>query len=249
MVAGYIGVSVAETEERGRLWYLRGSFGVADQDLGDLEKALKDEKKDLADNGVDVSTYAHDFDTVWDYRVEVGAIFWKGFSLGALFDYQPRGDDQVVGGVAPGDQLRMTETIKINFLAFYGNLSYWLPGTHNFFFSGRAGYGYGTFEQSVVITDPSNPQFTATVDGDYDGDGAVYGFSGGYSYEFVNGLLLYLELGYEWRSLGPFNGTTTSSNETLFPGRSGDYIVDGYVVDFDFSGPFIALGFGLIGPY
>lgn len=252
LATGYFGVSVAQTEEpeeRGQLWYIRGSFGVADQDLGELGQALKEEKEDLASKGVDISTYAKDFETILDYRVEVGAVLWKGFSLGLLFDYQPRGEDQIVAGVAPGGGLRMSERIKTNFYAFYGNLTYWFPGTHNFFLSGRVGYGSGRFQQGLEFTDPNNPQFTATADADYDGSGAVYGFSGGYQYEFLNGILVYLELGYERKDLGTFTGTTTSSQPNIFPDQSGDYVVDGKAINFDFSGPFIAVGFGFIGPY
>jgi hypothetical protein len=249
LAAGYVGVPVAQTEERGRLWYIRGSFGVADQDLGEVEQALKEEKEQLASQGVDISTYAKDFDTIWDYRVEVGAVFWKQFSLGLLFNYQPRSEDQVIAGVATGGGLRMTETIRTNFYAFYGNLSYWLPGTHNFFLSGRVGYASGRFQQEFVFTDPNNPQYTETADADYDGSNVAYGFSGGYQYEFLNGILVYLELGYERRDFGTFTGATTTSAEDVFPGSSGDYTVGGEAINFDFSGPFIAVGFGFIGPY
>jgi hypothetical protein len=249
LIVGYFGVSVAQTEERGQLWYIRGSFGVADQDLGELETALKDEKKGLANRGVDISTYARDFDTILDYRAEVGAVFWQNLSVGLLFNYQPRGEDQVVAGVAPGGGLRMSERIRTKFYAFYGNFSYWFPGTHNFFLSGRIGYGSGRFQQEFDFTDPNNPQFGATASADYDGAGAVYGFSAGYQYEFLNGILVYLELGYERRDLGTFSGSTTSSEPNIFPEQSGDFVVDGKSINFDFSGPFIALGFGFIGPY
>lgn len=247
--AGLTGVALAQSEEKGGVWYLRGSFGVANHDLSELETSLKEQKQDLIDRGVNFSTYARNFDTILDYRVEVGAIFWKGFSLGLLFNYQPRGEDQVVGGSSPGDQYRSSENIEINFLAFYGNLCYWLPGDHGFFLGGRVGYSHGRFKQSITITNPSVPQFTATVDGDYDGAGAVYGLSAGYQYTFLNGILVYLELGYEARNLGTFTGSTTSTDEALFPSSSGDYTVNGQTVDFDYSGPFIAIGIGFTGPY
>lgn len=249
IAAGTAGVSFAQDDEKGSVWYIRGSFGAAGQDLSDLETALKQEKQHLIEKGVDVGTYAYNFDTVWDYRVEVGAVLYRGLALGLLFDYEPRSDDQTVSSVAPGDQVRLSEEIKINYYAFFANLTYWFPGVHSLFVSGRVGYGSGRFEETFRLTDPSNPQFGVEGKGDYDGNGAVFGFSGGYQYEFLNGLLLYVELGYEWRDLGTFTGTTTTTDENLFPGYSGTYTVGGEDVSFDYSGPFIAVGFGFTGPY
>ena len=88
-----------------------------------------------------------------------------------------------------------------------------------------------------------------TANGDYSGDNFVYGFSGGYQYEFLNGLLVYLELGYEVRDLGTFTGSTTSTNTDIVPEYSGTYNVNGEDINFDYSGPFLALGIGFTGPY
>jgi hypothetical protein len=249
LVAGAADATFAQDDDRGTLWYIRGSFGVTDQDLSELESALKDEKQELIDAGVDLSTYARDFDQIWDYRVEVGALFWKGFSLGFLFDYQPREDDQTIGGITPGDQLRMSERIRIKYYGFYGNLSYWWPGTHSLFISGRVGWGYGRFQQNLNLWVPNVPQLNFEATGDYDGGNVVYGISGGYQYKWENGVLIYLEAGYEIRDLGTFTGTTTTSDEAQYPGRAGNYQVNGEDVNFDFSGPFLAVGFGFTGPY
>jgi hypothetical protein len=248
--AGIAGTSFAQSnDDRGHLWYIRGSFGAADQDLSEAEKAQNDQMQDLANLGLDISTYSSNFGQVWDYRVEVGAIIWNHFSLGLLFDYQPRGDDQSIAGANPSTPIRYAETIELNYYGWYGNITYWMPGVHGFFFSGRAGYGYGTFKESMTLNDASNPQNEVQGEGDYDGTGFNYGFSGGYQYTFVNGMLVYLELGYEWRDLGVFNGTMTTTNQTLFPDQSGNYTVNGEEVNWDFSGPFIALGLGFTGPY
>lgn len=249
LVAGTATPLFAQDEDKGRVWYIRGSFGAADHDLGELEKALKDEKQELIDEGVDLGTYARSFDTVWDYRVEVGAVFWKGFSLGLLWDYQPRDEDQTISGRTTLDQVRMSERIRLRYMGLFGNLSYWMPGKHSFFFSGRVGYGWGRFQQNTDLWATNNPQFSLTIEGDYDGANVVYGFSGGYQYKWMNGILLYLELGYEVRDLGTFTGTTTTSDADRFPGRSGNYQVDGQDINFDFSGPFVAVGFGFTGPY
>jgi len=249
LVTGTVVVSHAQDDENGGVWYIRGSFGAAGQDLSALETAIKESKQALIDNGVDLSTYSYNFDTIWDYRVELGAVLFKGFSLGLMFDYQPRSDDQSVSGVGAQDQLRMSEDIKITYYAIFGNVTYWFPGTHSFFVSGRAGYGSGRFQQTLELVDPSNPQIAVSGEGDYDGSNVVYGFSGGYQYKFLNGFLLYLELGYEQRNLGTFTGTTTTTNENMFPSYSGTYTVNGEEIDFDFTGPFVAVGFGFTGPY
>ena len=244
------GASYAQfNEEDARLWYIRGSFGAAGQDLGDASTALKAQKQPLIDQGFDMSTYSYDFDTVWDYRAEVGAVIWSRFSLGFCWDYQPRKDDQSVGGVAPQDQFRYSEQISINYMAFLGSLSYWFPGKHTFFLGATAGYGNGRFEQTQGIVDPSNPQFSLDAQSDYDGGAAVYGFNAGYAYGFENGGLIYLQLGYEWRDLGTFTGTTKSSNQNIVPDYSGVWTVDGQEINWDFSGPFLAVGFGFTGPY
>ena len=236
-------------EEDARLWYIRGSFGAAGQDLGDVETALKAQKQPLIDLGFDMSTYAYDFDNIWDYRVEVGAVIWNRLSLGFCFDYQPRSDDQSVGGVAPGDQFRYSEDISINYYAYLGSVTYWFPGKHTFFLGGVAGYGVGRFQQTQSIWDPSNTQFSLTAESDYDGGNAVYGLNAGYAYAFENGGLVYLQVGYESRDLGTFTGTTTSSNTDIVPDYSGVWTVDGEEINWDFSGPFIAIGFGFSGPY
>jgi hypothetical protein len=236
-------------EEDARLWYIRGSFGAAGQDLGDVEAALKAQAQHLVDLGFDMSTYSYDFDTTWDYRVEVGTVIWSHFALGFVFDYQPRSDDQSVGGVAPQDQFRYSNQLSINYHAFLGSLSYWMPGKHSFFLGGVVGYGTGRYQTTQTITDPSNPQFTLTAEGDYDGGNAVYGFNAGYNYVFENGGLIYLQLGYEWRDLGTFTGTTTSTDQDIVPDYSGVWTVDGEEINWDFSGPFIAIGFGFTGPY
>jgi hypothetical protein len=59
--------------------------------------------------------------------------------------------------------------------------------------------------------------------------------------------LIYVQLGYEWRDLGTFSGSTTSSNQELVPDYSGDWSLDGEEVNWDFSGPFLAVGFGFTG--
>jgi hypothetical protein len=249
VLAGSAGSSFAQFyEEDARLWYIRGSFGAAGQDLGDVEAALRAEKQKLIDLGFDVSTYAHDFDTIWDYRVEVGGVVWNRFSLGACFSYQPRSDDQSIGAIAPQDQFRYSEELSINYMAFLGALTYWMPGTHGLFVGATVGYGYGRFKQTSSITDPSNPQFSLAAEGDYDGANVVYGFNAGYQYAFENGGLIYIQVGYEQRDLGTFSGTTTSTNQNIIPDYSGVWTVDGEEVNWDFSGPFIAVGFGFTGP-
>jgi hypothetical protein len=254
VVAALLSVSASSSlaqfyEEDARLWYIRGSFGVAGQDLGDVEKALRAVKQDFIDLGFDLSTYAYDFDTVWDYRVELGGILWNHLSLGFCFDYQPRSDDQSVGAIAPGDQFRMSESLKVKYYGFLGSLTYWFPGTHSLFLGGTAGYGLGRFKTTTSIVDPRNPQFSLAAEGDYDGGGGVYGFNGGYQYVFENGGLIYVEVGYEWRDLGTFEGTTTSSNQNIVPDYNGKWTVDGEEINWDFSGPFLAVGFGFTGPY
>jgi len=250
ILAGSAGSSFAQFyQEDARLWYIRGSFGVAGQDLGDVETALKKEAEKFIDLGFDLSTYANDFDNVWDYRVEVGGVIWNRFSLGFCFDYQPRSENQSVGGIAPQDQFRLSEDLSINYHAFLGSLTYWMPGTHGLFLGGTVGYGYGRFKQTTNIVDPSNPQFSLTASGDYDNGDVVYGFNGGYQYKFENGGLIYVQLGYEWRDLGVFTGSTTSDNQNIVPDYSGVWTVDGEEINWDFSGPFIAVGFGFTGPY
>ena len=236
-------------EEDARLWYIRGSFGMAGQDLGAVSSALQAQKQNLVDLGFDMSTYAYDFDQIWDYRVEVGSVIWNHLALGFVFDYQPRTDTKSVGGVAPGDQFRYSEELDVNYHAFLGSLSYWWPGKHSFFIGGVAGYGVGSFKQNQSITDPSNPQFTLSAEGNYDGGSAVYGFNAGYNYAFANGGLIYLQLGYEWRDIGTLTGTTTSSNQSIVPDYSGTWRVGGEEINWDFSGPFLAIGFGFSGPY
>ncbi|MGD8415291.1 MAG: hypothetical protein PVF33_13710 [Candidatus Latescibacterota bacterium] len=248
LLAGSAGQSFAQFYEEGaRVWYIRGSFGVAGQDLGDVENALNAEKQALTDAGFDFSTYANDFDTVWDYRVEVGGIVWNRFSVGFCYDYQPRSEDQTAAGIAAQDQFRYSEELSINYMAFLGSITYWMPGTHSLFVGGTVGYGYGKFKQTQGVTDPSNPQFTLTADGEYDGGNTVYGFNAGYAYAFDSGGLIYVQLGYEWRDLGTFSGSTTSSNQELVPDYSGDWSLDGEEVNWDFSGPFLAVGFGFTG--
>jgi opacity protein-like surface antigen len=241
--------SSAQNKERGRMWYLKGSFGMAGQDLGELEKAFKDEKQDWVDEGIDLSTYSRDFDTVWDYRIETGAVIFKHFTLGAAFNYQPRGDDQDISGVSPQDQIRIAEEIKINYYAILAVLQYRFPGKHSFFIGANGGWGNGSFEQNTTATATLNPDWNMTASGKYDGSNFVYGFSAGYQYEFVNGALVYLEMGYERRDLGTFSGTTTSTNTDIVPESSGNYNVDGEDINFDYSGPFLAVGFGFTGPY
>lgn len=238
-----------EDNDRGGFWYIKGSFGMAGHDLGELEKAVKDEKQGWIDEGIDVSTYAREFDTVWDYRVEVGALIWKHFTLGAAFTYQPRSEDQSLAGISPADQIRLSEQIKLRYYGILGVLQFRIPGKHQFFVGANGGYGAGRFEQTTTATSTVNPDWSLTAKGKYDGSGFVYGFSGGYGYEFLNGLLLYLELGYEFRDLGSFDGSTTSTNIDIVPERSGNYAVDGQDVNFDFSGPFLAVGIGFSGPY
>ena len=58
-----------------------------------------------------------------------------------------------------------------------------------------------------------------------------------------------MQLGYEWRDLGVFTGSTTSDNQNIVPDDSGVWTVDGEEINWDFSGPFIAVGFGFTGPY
>ncbi len=247
--AGYAGTSFAQEDERGTAWYLRGSFGAASQDLSDLESALLAEKDELKNLGIDFSTYSNSFGNVWDYRVEVGAIITRGLSLGFLFDYQPRESDLSTGGIAPQDQIRMSENISINYYGFLGSLSYWFPGTHGFFLGATAGYGSGRFKQTITLVDPNNPQFNAESKADYDGGGPVYGFNGGYQFTADNGILFYLQVGFEWRDLGTFTGSTQSTAPQLLPEQSGIYTVGGEEINFDFSGPFVAIGFGFTGPY
>ncbi len=241
--------SSAQEKERGRMWYLKGSFGMAGQDLSDLETALREEKQSWADQGIDLSTYANNFDNVWDYRIETGAVIFKSFTLGLAFSYQPRGEDQQIAGVAPQDQIRIAETVEINYYAILAVLQYRFPGKHNFFVGADGGWGNGRFKQSTTATATLNPDWNMTANGDYSGDNFVYGFSGGYQYEFLNGLLVYLELGYEVRDLGTFTGSTTSTNTDIVPEYSGTYNVNGEDINFDYSGPFLALGIGFTGPY
>jgi hypothetical protein len=249
VMAVFSTTSFAQDNERGRVWYLKGSFGAAGQDLGDLETALRAEKQDWIDQGIDVSTYARDFDNVWDYRIETGAVIYKSFTLGLAFSYQPRGEDQQLSGVAPQDQIRIAEKIEINYYAFQAVLQYRLPGKHNFFVGASGGWGSGSFKQTTTATATLNADWNLSAKGDYSGDSFVYGFSGGYQYEFLNGLVVYLEMGYEVRDLGAFAGTTTSTNPDIIPERSGNYNVNGEDIGFDFSGPFLALGVGFTGPY
>jgi hypothetical protein len=244
-----VSAAFAQGGERGRIWYIRGSFGMAGHDLGELENAVRAEKQGWVDEGIDISTYANDFDQVWDYRVEVGAVIFRNFSLGAAFTFQPRSEDQRLGGILPGDQIRLAEEIKLRYYGVVGVLQYWIPGKHGFFFGANGGYGSGRFEQITTAASTVDPTGNLSAKGKYDGSGFVYGFSGGYQYEFLNGLLLYLELGYEFRDLGTFDGTTTSTNTDIVPESSGNYTVDGADVQFDFSGPFVSVGVGFLGPY
>jgi hypothetical protein len=239
----------AEDNEKGRFWYIKGSFGMAGQDLGDLEKAVSDEKQDWIDQGIDVSTYSRNFDNVWDYRVEVGALIFNSFSLGAAFSYQPRTDDQALGGITPQDQIRLSESIGLDYYAILAVLQYRIPGKHEFFVGVSGGYGSGTFKQTTTATSTVNPDWSVNGSGKFTGNNFVYGFSGGYGYQFLNGLLLYLELGYEIRDLGTFDGSITSTNTDIVPDYSGTYKVNGEEVNFDYSGPFIAIGLGFTGPY
>lgn len=250
VLAGWAGSSLAQFyEEDARVWYIRGSFGAAGHDLGDVETALKAEKQKLIDLGFDVSTYAHDFDTVWDYRVEVGGIVWNRFSVGFCFNYQPRSEDQSVSSIAPSDQFRLSEELKVTYFGYLASITYWLPGKHALFLGGTVGYGTGRFEQTTTITDPSNPQFSLAAESDYDGGDAVFGFNAGYNYSFENGGSIYVQAGYEWRDLGTFTGTTTSSNQNIIPDYDGVWPDEGEDVKWDFSGPFLAVGFGFTGPY
>jgi len=250
IIAGPAGSTYAQFyEEDARLWYIRGSFGVAGQDLTDAEAALKKVAGAFADLGFDLSTYAADFDNVWDYRAEVGGVVWNRLSLGFCFDYQPRSEDQSVGAVAPADQFRLSEGLSVGYYGFLGSVTYWWPGRHGLFLGGTVGYGLGRFKQTTNIRDPSNPQFSLTASGDYDGGNVVYGFNAGYQYRFDNGGLIYVQAGYEWRDLGTFSGTTTSDNQNIVPDYSGIWTVDGEEINWDFSGPFLAVGFGFTGPY
>jgi len=250
LVIGTAGASFAQFyEEDATLWYIRGSFGAAGQDLSDVENAYQSLYSELASRGWDVSTSAFDFDQTWDYRFEVGAILWKGLGLGFCFNYQPRSETQTVSAIAPADQARLSDTIDINYFGYLASLSYWWPGTHSLFLGGTVGYGYGRFKSDATIQDPSNPQFSAGSSADYDGGNVVYGFNGGYQYKWVNGLLVYLQVGYEFRNLGTFTGTTTTTPGGPFDERSGDWPTQENPVDWDFSGPFLALGFGFTGPY
>jgi opacity protein-like surface antigen len=249
LVAAASVVFAEDGEDKGRFWYIKGSFGMAGHDLGELETALRAEKEDWASQGIDVSTYSRDFDNVWDYRVEVGALIFKNFTLGAAFSYQPRTDDQEIAGITPDDQIRLSETIGLDYYAFLGVLQFRIPGTHQFFVGANAGYGTGKFEQSTTATSTAVPDWGVTASGKFDGSNFVYGFSGGYGYQFLNGVLLYVEMGYEFRDLGTFDGSITSTNIDIVPEQSGTYNVDGEDVNFDFSGPFLAIGFGFAGPY
>jgi hypothetical protein len=249
VLAGWTGSSLAQFREEGaRVWYLRGSFGVAGQELGDVENALSAEKQRFVDLGVDFSTYANDFDKVWDYRVELGGLVWNRFTVGFCFDYQPRSEDQSVGAIAPRDQIRFSETVRVRYYGYLGSITYWWPGTHGLFVGGTIGYGRGSFEQTTEIKNPNVAEYILAADGKYNGGGAVYGFNAGYQYTFENGGLIYVQGGYERRDLGTFTGSTTSSNQNILPDRSGTWTVGGEEIKWDFSGPFLVVGIGFTGP-
>lgn len=234
--------------------YLRVGGGVALWDLADFEAALERDQAFHEAGGL-VAEYAS-IEAANAIALEAGARVSSNWSVGLAYSYERKKFENSASGrtlldVGAGADVDATATISDDFTLVVwemsANLSFWFPYVRGFYVGISGGLAGGKVEENITIdAESAGESYTGSALGEYDNTDPIAGVFAGFQYEFRSAPLIYVEMGYRQRNLGPFEGSASGSGD-IDVVKPADELTDyrGKLVGvMDFSGYYARAGIG-----
>jgi hypothetical protein len=227
----------AQTFGDRKFFYARVFLGYGTQSLGQLNDVIEEDERFLQSVGLPVEWET--FGGALDVGGELGLTLSRVVSIGFGLSYQKnevRNAYTDVGGTLGDD-------VEVTIWEWTGNVTLWVPGVRGLFFGGNMGSGVGSLRRFVSFQVFGDPASSFTIDAEAKGSGFAGGFFAGYEAVFAAGPLVFGKIGYRFRNLGAFKGTVTSPEFGTAEGTIQNSL--GQDIDFDFSGFYAVIGFGI----
>ena len=237
--------NAAQSNELGKVFYIRGAGGVTFWSMGDFNDAQDRNKELLDDDGF--STDYEDIGSVFDLAVEAGARVSSMFSVGLTFSRGSKTIENSANVSTLGGDLFVADDYELDIWELVANVAFWVPGASGLYLGASAGTGKGTMTEDIGIRVVNGVNESLAASGDYDGSGFVGGIFAGFQYEFDSAPLVYAEMGFRLRNLGEFDGTFEDPDQLFGEPRDGtprDFDEEA-LGDIDYSGFYIRAGLGV----
>jgi hypothetical protein len=247
-IVAFLPVS-AQSDELGKIFYIRSSGGIGYWSMEDLKNALDHDKAILQEEGID--TDYEDLGAVFGFGVEAGARVFSFISVGLSFEYEKNTLENSAGGMVYFDDgmggtiwvsYDVVDDYELSIWEVQANVTFWMPPAPGLYIGASGGLGSGSINEDLFLSlESAIDSESISENGDYEGSGFVGSIFAGYQYEFTSAPLVYLEAGYRLRNLGSFDG---SFSDDFKPKGELTNLDRKPVGDINYSGFYVRAGVG-----
>jgi hypothetical protein len=244
--------TVAQANELGKAFYLRGAGSMGTWSMGDFNDALDRDKDMFQDFGF--RTGYEDIGAVLGFGFEMGVRVSSMLSVGVGFGYESNTPENSatlngildLGGGPVEVSQEVSDDYELSIWEITANVAFWVPAAPGMYLGASAGIGNGSLTETLFVRfDDGSFVDTFSESGEYDGSGFVGSIFGGYQHEFDSAPVLFVETGFRLRNLGTFDGSFSSNDIGVKEDGELTDLNGEAVGDMNYSGLYLRAGVGI----